>query len=71
MMSYLSLVSCLTAALPCFLVCPWWDTAAAAAASGHYKYPPAEIPALLVQSGANLEATDAAGKTALQASAVL
>lgn len=34
--------------------------------AGHYKYPPAEIPALLIQSGANLEAKDSSGKTALQ-----
>jgi ankyrin repeat protein len=39
----------------CFLLC-----------AGHYKYPPAEIPALLIQSGANLEAKDANGRTALQ-----
>ncbi|KAF6253459.1 hypothetical protein COO60DRAFT_419456 [Scenedesmus sp. NREL 46B-D3] len=36
------------------------------AREGHYKYPPAEIPALLIQSGANLEAKDSTGKTALQ-----
>jgi hypothetical protein len=36
------------------------------AREGHYKFPPAEIPALLVQSGASLEATDAQGRTALQ-----
>jgi ankyrin repeat protein len=35
---------------------------------GHYKFPPAEIPALLVQSGADLEAKDAQGRTALQVS---
>lgn len=34
--------------------------------AGHYKYPPAEIPALLIQSGANLEAKDSNGRTALQ-----
>jgi len=33
---------------------------------GHYKYPPQEIPALLIQSGADLEAKDATGCTALQ-----
>lgn len=33
---------------------------------GHYKYPPAEIPALLIQSGADLEAKDSNGRTALQ-----
>jgi ankyrin repeat protein len=36
------------------------------AKEGHYKYPPAEIPALLVQSGADLEAKNKAGYTALQ-----
>jgi hypothetical protein len=36
------------------------------AREGHYKYPPAEIPALLIQSGANMEAKDSAGRTALQ-----
>lgn len=36
------------------------------ARAGHYKYPPAEIPALLVQSGADLEARDGAGRTALE-----
>lgn len=34
--------------------------------AGHYKYPPSEIPALLIQSGANLEAKDSNGRTALQ-----
>lgn len=34
--------------------------------AGHYKYPPAEIPTLLIQSGANLEAKDSKGRTALQ-----
>uniref|UniRef100_A0A383WEG7 Uncharacterized protein n=1 Tax=Tetradesmus obliquus TaxID=3088 RepID=A0A383WEG7_TETOB len=36
------------------------------AREGHYKYPPSEIPALLIQSGANMEAKDSSGKTALQ-----
>lgn len=36
------------------------------AREGHYKYPPQEIPALLIQSGADLEAKDATGCTALQ-----
>lgn len=60
-------------------VCHDVDAAAAAAApgdtpllyiarEGHYKYPPAEIPALLIQSGANMEAKDSSGKTALQVS---
>lgn len=44
--------------LPCVLCFLW--------CAGHYKYPPAEIPALLIQSGANLEAKDASGRTALQ-----
>jgi len=38
------------------------------AREGHYKYPPGEIPALLVQSGADLEAKDNNGRTALQVS---
>lgn len=35
---------------------------------GHYKFPPNEIPALLIQSGADMEAKDANGRTALQVS---
>ncbi|KAG2446897.1 hypothetical protein HYH02_008053 [Chlamydomonas schloesseri] len=38
------------------------------ARAGHYKYPPAEIPAALVKAGADLEAKDKAGLTALQVS---
>jgi hypothetical protein len=41
------------------------------AREGHYKYPPAEIPALLIQSGANMEAKDSAGRTALQVRGML
>jgi len=36
------------------------------AREGHYKYPPSEIPALLVSKGADLEAKDGNGRTALQ-----
>lgn len=36
------------------------------AREGHYKYPPAEIPLALVQAGADLEAKDAKGRTALE-----
>eukprot|EP00878_Enallax_costatus_P005036 GHUV01005296.1.p1 GENE.GHUV01005296.1~~GHUV01005296.1.p1 ORF type:complete len:195 (+),score=45.96 GHUV01005296.1:102-686(+) len=38
------------------------------AREGHYKYPASEVPALLIQSGANLEAKDSSGKTALEVS---
>ncbi|GFR45160.1 hypothetical protein Agub_g6544 [Astrephomene gubernaculifera] len=38
------------------------------ARAGHYKYPPSEIPAALVRAGADLEARDKAGLTALQIS---
>ncbi|KAG2429521.1 hypothetical protein HXX76_010756 [Chlamydomonas incerta] len=38
------------------------------ARAGHYKYPPAEIPAALVKAGADMEAKDKAGLTALQVS---
>ncbi|PNW76653.1 hypothetical protein CHLRE_11g467773v5 [Chlamydomonas reinhardtii] len=38
------------------------------ARAGHYKYPPAEIPAALVKAGADLEAKDKSGLTALQVS---
>lgn len=34
----------------------------------HYKYPPAEIPAKLIQAGADIEARDSKGLTALQIS---
>jgi hypothetical protein len=36
------------------------------AREGHYKYPPTGIPLALVQAGADLEAKDAAGRTALE-----
>lgn len=36
------------------------------ARAGHYKYPPAEIPLALVKGGADMEAKDASGKTALE-----
>ena len=39
------------------------------AREGHYKYPPGEIPSLLIQSGADLEAKDNNDRTALQVSA--
>ncbi|GFH29851.1 ANK_REP_REGION domain-containing protein, partial [Haematococcus lacustris] len=35
-------------------------------ANGHYKYPPREIPAALLEAGADKEARDKAGLTALQ-----
>ncbi|KAG2498660.1 hypothetical protein HYH03_003406 [Edaphochlamys debaryana] len=38
------------------------------ARQGHYKYPPAEIPAALVKAGADMEAKDGKGMTALQVS---
>lgn len=38
------------------------------ARQGHYKYPPAEIPAALIAGGANKEAKDKAGLTPLQVS---
>lgn len=40
----------------------------AIAREGHYKYPPAEIPTALVRGGADLEARDKSGLTALQVS---
>ncbi|KAI8468824.1 MAG: hypothetical protein J3K34DRAFT_426019 [Monoraphidium minutum] len=36
------------------------------AREGHYKFPPREIPLALIQAGADLEATDKSGRTALQ-----
>lgn len=36
------------------------------ARAGHYKYPPAEIPLALVQAGADLEAKDRQGRTAVE-----
>jgi hypothetical protein len=36
------------------------------AKQGHYKYPPADIPALLIGAGADLEAKNADGRTALE-----
>lgn len=36
------------------------------ARQGHYKFPPKEIPAALITAGANLEAKDSKGMTALQ-----
>ncbi|KXZ54040.1 hypothetical protein GPECTOR_5g15 [Gonium pectorale] len=38
------------------------------ARAGHYKYPPAEIPAALVKAGADMEVKDKSGLTALQVS---
>ncbi|GLC35235.1 hypothetical protein PLESTB_000587000 [Pleodorina starrii] len=38
------------------------------ARQGHYKYPPSEIPAALVKAGADMEAKDKNGLTALQVS---
>ncbi|GIL74417.1 hypothetical protein Vretimale_2058 [Volvox reticuliferus] len=38
------------------------------ARAGHYKYPPGEIPAALVKAGADMEAKDSNGLTALQVS---
>ncbi|EFJ42946.1 hypothetical protein VOLCADRAFT_107046 [Volvox carteri f. nagariensis] len=38
------------------------------ARAGHYKYPPNEIPAALVKAGADMEAKDKSGLTALQVS---
>ncbi|GLI66316.1 hypothetical protein VaNZ11_010094 [Volvox africanus] len=38
------------------------------ARAGHYKYPPGEIPAALVKAGADMEAKDNNGLTALQVS---
>lgn len=38
------------------------------ARQGHYKYPPADIPTALVKAGADLEAQDSKGLTALQVS---
>ncbi|KAJ9533985.1 hypothetical protein QJQ45_027059, partial [Haematococcus lacustris] len=38
------------------------------ARAGHYKYPPCEIPAALLEAGADKEARDKAGLTALQVS---
>lgn len=38
------------------------------ARAGHYKYPPSEIPAALVKAGADMEAKDKSGLTALQVS---
>lgn len=38
------------------------------AREGHYKYPPAEIPTQLIRAGADLEAKDRGGLTALQVS---
>ncbi|KAL6747179.1 ankyrin repeat-containing domain protein, partial [Haematococcus lacustris] len=38
------------------------------ARAGHYKYPPREIPAALLEAGADKEARDKAGLTALQVS---
>lgn len=37
----------------------------------HYKYPPADIPAALIKGGADVEATDGKGLTALQVRAAL
>ena len=34
----------------------------------HYKYPPADIPTKLIQGGADIEAKDSKGMTALQVS---
>ncbi|GAX73485.1 hypothetical protein CEUSTIGMA_g937.t1 [Chlamydomonas eustigma] len=36
--------------------------------AGHYKFPPAEIPSVLVKGGADMEAQDSKGMTALQVS---
>ncbi|GBF98343.1 hypothetical protein Rsub_11237 [Raphidocelis subcapitata] len=36
------------------------------ARQGHYKYPPAEIPLTLISAGADLEAKDSQGRTALE-----
>lgn len=38
------------------------------AREGHYKFPPSEIPAALLAAGADLEAKDSEGLTALQVS---
>jgi ankyrin repeat protein len=40
------------------------------AREGHYKYPPKDIPAALLTAGADMEAKDRSGLTALQVSLV-
>lgn len=61
--------------LKCSLQSRFWTPSAATLINGlvppvhsHYKYPPAEIPAKLIQAGADIEARDSKGLTALQIS---